>query len=62
MINKMNNRPHPCPLPQERVNRSPSCEIFSDWICRANFRELSSARRRSPLPGGEGQGEGGRFH
>ena len=55
-------RPHPCPLPQERENNSPAPSIAGGWSCRARFREMLSAQLLSPLPGGEGQGEGERFH
>ena len=59
-----NDRPHPGPLPRERVDRSPSHSKTCGWICRTLFRESRSAQWLSPLPGGpggEGQGEGERY-
>jgi hypothetical protein len=55
----LDNRPHPSPLPQERENRLPSHNISSDWISRKSIRKEQSIRLLFPLPGGEGQGEGG---
>jgi hypothetical protein len=56
----LNNRPHPGPLPQERVNRSLSYGTTCDWVCRTILGTKRSVRLLFPLPGGEGQGEGGR--
>jgi len=56
----LNHRPQPSPLLQERENCSPSHNISSDWICRKSIRKEQSIRLLFPLPGGEGQGEGGR--
>jgi hypothetical protein len=64
---QLNTRPHPgpwtdIPIPnrdQERENYSPSYEMSCHWICRMVVREEQSARWLFPLPGGEGQGEGG---
>jgi len=53
-------RPHPGPLPRERENRLLSlgmpgvAEKLNDYQSKENGRALS------PLPGGEGQGEGER--
>jgi hypothetical protein len=58
----LNNRPHPGPLPQERVNRSPSHETTCDWVCRTISGTKRTIRLLFPLPGGEGQGEGGRHN
>jgi len=58
----LNPRPHPGPLPQERENLSPSHTMSCDWICRMVTRHEQDARLLFPLPGGEGQGEGGRFN
>ena len=58
----VNDRPHPCPLPRERENCSPSHEISCDWICRTVVRQEQDVRRLFPLPGREGQGEGERNH
>ena len=61
-IKMFNDRPHPGPLPQERENRSRFCSKTRDWICPTLFRESGNARSLFPLLGGEGQGEGGRYH
>ena len=72
--NGVHDRPHPGPLPQERENRSPSscvailssglCDSHSELLERRDrqfdFRITKDARKLSPLPGGEGQGEGER--
>ena len=72
----VNDRPHPGPLPQERGKRSQplgmaegSCSSFafrSDQVKRGirpvGFRKNCGIQSLSPLPGGEGQGEGGRNH
>ena len=70
----LNDRPHPGPLPQERENRSPAfggasalCNS-SDSACESpgrgnrqiGFQTTRDGRWLSPLPEGEGQGEGGR--
>jgi hypothetical protein len=73
---EMNDRPHPGPLPQERENRSPSLCVAKAARNSFAFRfvETSRSDRQSdsrktsngqplcPLPGGEGQGEGVRYH
>jgi hypothetical protein len=70
----LNARPHPGPLPQERENHSPaSCVAKSSFnssgsrfelpiheSSQFDFRTTGSTRLLSPLPGGEGQGEGER--
>ena len=48
------NRPHPGPLPQERENR---CQPVGEANAVGNFERRTV---RSPLSGGEGQGEGER--
>jgi hypothetical protein len=52
-------RPHPGPLPQEREKPSPSHPNTRDWA--GGVHDQSSKRKQTqfPLPGGEGQGEGG---
>ncbi len=69
-----NIRPHPCPLPQARENFSPAActkELMRNsfalrfaqpkrgdrWVDSRIGRDV---RLLFPLPGGEGQGEGGR--
>ena len=70
----LNHRPHPSPLPQERGKRSLPLyvaeELCSSFVFRFDqamrgsrpiyFRKFSSVQLLFPLPGGEGQGEGGR--
>ena len=71
----LNDRPHPDPLPQERENRSLSHKISRAKFCRTVFgRPAYGGERQTdlqtnrisrwmfPLPGGEGQGEGGRYN
>jgi hypothetical protein len=58
----INARLLPCPLPQERENPSPSPSKTCDWICRTALRKSLGVRSLFPLPGGEGQGEGGLFY
>ena len=72
--NGVHDRPHPSPLPQERVNRSlSSCVIKRTYyLCvspselprcedrQCDTRLTKDVRKLSPLPGGEGQGEGER--
>jgi hypothetical protein len=58
---KINVRPHPCPLPQERENYSLSRTNSCDCIDPTVFREFRSDQLPLPLPRGESQGEGGRF-
>ena len=53
-------RPHPGPLPQERENHPPSHAKSSAPIIPTDSRVFGDAPSLSPLPGGEGQGEGGR--
>jgi NADH:ubiquinone oxidoreductase subunit F (NADH-binding)/NADH:ubiquinone oxidoreductase subunit E/Pyruvate/2-oxoacid:ferredoxin oxidoreductase delta subunit len=55
-------RPHPGPLPQERGNRSPVLEAAKVGVGSMGSGENAEGRGRFPLPGGEGQGEGGREH
>jgi hypothetical protein len=59
MNKRVNNRPHPSPLPQEREIHRPPADIFCGWICQMFSRESRNSRRLFPLPEGEGQGEGG---
>ena len=55
-----NIRPHPGPLPQERGKRAVFWKTC-DWIgWKADDRTKQRRQWPSPLPGGEGQGEGGR--
>ena len=71
----VNDRPHPGPLPQERGKGVPSHDILRVSFYRTTFSEPTEDGERqaelqanrigrwlSPLPGGEGQGEGGRNH
>ncbi len=55
------NLPHPGPLPKEREDCPPSLAATCDWIRRMVFGKTENVRWLSPLPGGEGQGEGERF-
>ena len=57
-----NARPHPDLLPQERENRSPAREEARDGAGSDDTGVKENARMLSPLPGGEGQGEGGRSY
>jgi hypothetical protein len=71
-----NAYPHPDPLPQERGKRTPSLciarasrSLFTFRFDEAkrgdrpiDSRKLRGIRSLFPLPGGEGQGEGGRNH
>ena len=75
-IKMFNDRPHPGPLPQERAERSPSLCVAR--ASRSSFtfrfdearrgdrpidsRRISSGQSLFPLLGGEGHGEGGRYH
>jgi hypothetical protein len=61
MKNRLNARPHPGPLPQERENRLPPHRISCGWIGRTGFRVSPSSHWLHPLPGGEGRGEGERY-
>jgi hypothetical protein len=71
--NKLNVRPRPGPLPQERENRSPAPGIAQS-PCRSPVimpegpttgvnpmdpRVMRTSQLLFPLPGREGQGEGG---
>jgi NADH-quinone oxidoreductase subunit F len=57
---ELDARPHPGPLPQERENRSPALEK-SKVSADSNVSQINeSGQMLSPLPGGEGQGEGER--
>ena len=58
---QLSNRPHPSLLPQERENRSPSHAKSSAAISPGSSRVPGDTSSLSPLPGGEGQGEGGRI-
>jgi len=50
---QINTRPHPGPLPQERENWfQPDCDA-------GVIRYFDQQSLLFPLPGGEGQGEGG---
>ena len=63
LIEKMlNDRPHPGPLPQERVQQPHG--LFYAIDCSVNSVAGHFVRRRMipPLPRGEGRGEGGRNH
>ena len=53
-------RPHPGPLPRERENHSLSLGKSGDGDLPRGLRINESGQTLSPLPGGEGQGEGGR--
>ena len=53
------NRPHPGPLPQERENHSPTQAKSNAAIDLPDSRISGDAQSLSPLPEGEGQGEGG---
>jgi DNA helicase-2/ATP-dependent DNA helicase PcrA len=53
-------RPHPGPLPQERENSALSYSNSDAALFTNNPQSTGSAQSLSPLPGGEGQGEGGR--
>lgn len=69
----LNSRPHPCPVPQERENFSPRLgeaepafnlmlfcyESQTSGDVQWGIQESATYRRLFPLPGGEGQGEGG---
>src|ERR1041385_4695560 len=49
--------------PRERENRPPSLGHTRDGVCRTSVRKTRGGRRLSPLPEGEGRGEGKRgFH
>ena len=56
---QLNARPHPNPLPQERENHSPSLATEAG-IGGGGIMRSGDSRQLSPLPGGEGQGEGER--
>jgi len=62
MSSLYHNLPHDCPLPRERENYSPSLTHSCDWIRRMVFDKPESVRKLFPLPGGEGRGEGERYH
>ena len=75
-VKMLNDRPHPGPLPPEREKRSqPLCiarasrNSFAFRFDEAkrggrpiDARKNCIGQTRFPLPGGEGQGEGGRIH
>src|SRR6266568_6743432 len=46
--------------PGERENRLPSLGHIRDGVCQASVLKTRAWRRLSPLPEGEGQGEGKR--
>jgi NADH-quinone oxidoreductase subunit M len=52
--------PHPGPLPQERENRSQFYAKTKDGEISSDIEINESGQWLFPLPGGEGQGEGGR--
>src|SRR5580765_3011900 len=54
------NRPHPDPLPRERENHPPSHATTGDGDGNKVSKQLKTTQPLSPLPGGEGQGEGER--
>ena len=54
--NQFNDRPHP----KERENHSPLVEKWEAGVGAKTSREKQKASTLSPLPGGEGQGEGER--
>jgi len=56
----LNARPHPDPLPQEGENRSPSLATTGAGDGTKVSMHPADPRQLSPLPGGEGQGEGER--
>jgi len=53
-------RPHPGPLPQERENRSQFYATTKGGEISNDFEINENGQLLSPLPGGEGQGEGER--
>ena len=55
-------RPLPGPLPQERGNASPPFGKLNDGDLQRGSRVNENGQSLSPLPGGEGQGEGGRVN
>ena len=71
---ELNDRPHPGPLPQEKENRSPASrfrgassglldfhiELPKRGGRQIDLQTIGDDQRLSPLPGGEGQGEGER--
>ena len=57
---QLNDRPHPSPLPQGREIHPQSHEILGGGGSRKPVEPFTIDRSLSPLPGGEGQGEGGR--
>jgi len=56
----VNVRPHHNPLPQERENTSPSHSNNCGWVGGVDDQSSKRKQTQFPLPGGEGQGEGGR--
>ena len=54
------DRPHPGPLPQERENISPPLGKSGDGNRHNNYGVRENGQLPSPLPGGEGRGEGER--
>ena len=57
---RVDDRPHPSPLPQERENQSALHESFAAARAIAGSDDRRDAQRLLPLPGGEGRGEGER--
>jgi hypothetical protein len=51
-------RTDPCPLHQERENRSPFSPEKCSWVCHASFPDASGAQLLFP----RGQGEGERSY
>ncbi len=58
--NSLLDRPHPGPLPQERENRPQSRATTGSGERSSDFGSEENGQTLSPLPGGEGQGEGER--
>jgi len=70
-VEKLNVRPHPGPLPQERENRLPAAgtaqslclslvflpEESANGVNPTGFRAMRTSQLLLPLPGGEGRGE-----
>jgi superfamily I DNA/RNA helicase len=54
------NHPHPGPLPRERENSIQRQVNPGAVASLTDLQDTRNARPLSPLPGGEGQGEGGR--
>jgi len=55
---QVNDLPHPGPLPKERENRPPGLEKSKAGIGSGDSAQSRDGRLLSPLPGGEGKGEG----